>query len=286
MDFNPSKCYVLSITKRQVPLSYPYTINGIQLEHVKSHPYLGLELDSTLSWNQQLKKTLSKSQRNLNLLRRNLHGCSTKTKETAYKTLVRPTLEYASSAWDSYQQTQIDDLERVQNKAARFVCNQYQRDASVSAMKEALDWRSLQERRLIARLTLWYKALHGQAAVHIPPYYKQTPVPSPNSDTPKTRSQTSHNSRFQAPTATIDNWKYSYFQRTIRTWNILPNHLITPPTQHINDSYTYEHSINQFKTNLQKEFQSGTIYVVPPRGIYNRPRLGSTAGTGPLGPVY
>ena len=286
MDFNPSKCYVLSITKRQVPLSYPYTINGIQLEHVKSHPYLGLELDSTLSWNQQLKKTLSKSQRNLNLLRRNLHGCSTKTKETAYKTLVRPTLEYASSAWDSYQQTQIDDLERVQNKAARFVCNQYQRDASVSAMKEALDWRFLQERRLIARLTLWYKALHGQAAVHIPPYYKQTPVPSPNSDTPKTRSQTSHNSRFQAPTATIDNWKYSYFQRTIRTWNILPNHLITPPTQHINDSYTYEHSINQFKTNLQKEFQSGTIYVVPPRGIYNRPRLGSTAGTGPLGPVY
>ena len=178
---------------------------------MKSHPYLGLELDSTLSWNEHLKKTHSKAQRNLNLLRRNLHGCTTKTKETAYKTLVRPILEYASSAWDPYQSTQIDELERMQNKAARFVTHQYQREASVTAMKDALGWRSLQERRLVARLTLWYKALHAQAAVAIPSYYSQNPPKTDLSTGPSTRMQTFHSSSFQAPTAAIDNWKYGYF---------------------------------------------------------------------------
>ena len=98
--------------------------------------------------------------------------------------------------------------------------------------------------------------------------------------------QTFHSSSFQAPTTTIDNWKYGYFQRTIRIWNILPDHLITPPTDHTSDNYRYEHAINQFKQKLQKEFICGNMFVVPPRGIYDRPRLGSTAGAAPVGPVY
>ena len=146
-------------------LSFPYSINGVVLEHVSSNPYLGVELDAILSWNQQTKKTLTKSNRTLNLLRRNLHNCSRKTKETAYKTLVRPTLEYASSAWDPYVQKQIDNLEAVQNKAARFVMNDHSRNSSVSAMKGTLQWRTLQERRFVARMTLWYKTIHQQAAV-------------------------------------------------------------------------------------------------------------------------
>ena len=41
-----------------------------------------------------------------------------------------------------------------------------------------------------------------------------------------------------------------------------------------------------FKDNLQKEFINGDIYMVQPRGIYDRPRLGSTNRAGPLGAVY
>ena len=146
------------------------------VEHVKNHPYLGLELDSTLSWNPHMKNTLTKSQRTLNLLRRNLHDCSPKTKETAYKTLVRPTLEYASSAWDPYVGKQVKKLEAVQNKAARFVTSQHHWETSVTKLKDTLGWRSLQERRFIARMTLWYKAIHAQAAVSIPSYYAPKPV--------------------------------------------------------------------------------------------------------------
>ena len=263
MDFNPTKCYVLSITRRRSPLSYPYTINGVQLEHVKNHPYLGVELDSTLSWNQHQKNTLSKSQRTINLLRRNLHGCSVKTKETAYKTLVRPTLEYASSAWDPHVGKQIDDLEKVQNKAARFVTSQYDWKTSVSGLKETLQWRSLQERRFIARLTLWYKAIHQQAAVHLPSHYPlKSTEPSPLAATTGTRQ--SHDQQYGAPIATIDNWKFSFFQRNIRIWNVLPPHLVVKPIDYETDKFKFEHSISQFKTNLQKEFIKCDIYMVQP----------------------
>ena len=283
MDFNPTKCYVLSITKRRSPLSYPYTINGVQLEHVKNHPYLGVELDSTLSWNQHQKNTLSKAQRTLNLLRRNLHGCSVKTKQTAYKTLVRPTLEYASSAWDPHVGKQIDNLEKVQNKAARFVTSQYDWETSVSGLKNTLQWRSLQERRFVARLTLWYKAIHQQAAVHLPSYYPLKPCePTLVADT----TRHSHDQQYGAPIATIDNWKFSFFQRNIRIWNVLPAHLVVKPMDYETDKFKYEHSISAFKNNLQKEFINGDLYMVQPRGTYDRPRLGSTNCAGPLGAVY
>ena len=38
-------------------------------------------------------------------------------RETAFKTLVRPTLEYGSAAWDPYYEKDIHKLERVQRKA-------------------------------------------------------------------------------------------------------------------------------------------------------------------------
>ena len=42
-------------------------------------------------------------------------------KEAAYKGLVHPVLEYGSSVWDPDTKELQDELEKVQNRAARFV---------------------------------------------------------------------------------------------------------------------------------------------------------------------
>jgi hypothetical protein len=61
-----------------------------------------------------------KVSKTLGFLRRNLGRCTTKTKATAYTTLVRPVLEYAFPVWDPHHITTTRDIEQVQRRAARF----------------------------------------------------------------------------------------------------------------------------------------------------------------------
>ena len=277
MDFNPKKCHVLSITNKKSPIFYPYTLNGVQLSHVKNHPYLGVELDNKISWKTHINQTTGKAQKTLNLLRRNLHNCSQKTKETAYKTMIRPTLEYASAAWDPYEQKQITQLEAVQNRAARFVKNEYRRQGvSVTGLKESLDWRSLQERRFITRQTLFYKAHHGLAAVDIPPYIGRPPPPNPDDR----EKRTSHDIQYRAGHTRVDSYKYSFFPRTIQSWNILDESVVTTLNQ------KKQPCADLFKKRLTNCFTQGSMYMVDPRGVQDRPRLGSTRCAGPVGPVF
>ena len=109
----------------------------------------------------------------LNLLRRYLHSCSEGTRDIAYKTMVRPILEYAAGAWDPYQDNDIKRLQAVQNKAARFVTGKYQREESVTDMLKHLQWRSLQQHRLTARLAMFHKIRNKKASCVIPPQFQQ-----------------------------------------------------------------------------------------------------------------
>ena len=46
-------------------------------------------------------------------------------KEAAYKGMVRPIVDYGSSVWDPYADTLQEELEKVQNRAARCVTRNY-----------------------------------------------------------------------------------------------------------------------------------------------------------------
>ena len=85
-------------------------------------------------------------------LQRNIHQCPRETKVLCYKTLLRPVVEYASIIWDPHTNANINRLEIIQRRYARFVFHDYRRSSSVTAMLDQLHWASLQERRAQARL--------------------------------------------------------------------------------------------------------------------------------------
>ena len=61
-----------------------------------------------------------------------------------------------------HQKYQVDKLEKVQRKAARFVKNCWIREEGVMTnMLSDLKWDSLQTRREKARLVMFYRVTHG-----------------------------------------------------------------------------------------------------------------------------
>ena len=263
MQFNATKCYHLRITNKKKPTATQYTMSNHLMERVEHNPYLGVELSSNHSWGNHIDNVTQKAHRSLNFLRRNLGKCSKTTKEMAYKSLVQPHLQYASSAWDPHQANHIRKIERVQAKAARFVLGRYGQCDSVSEMRKELGWHTQQAQRFVNRMTILYKTINGHIALSIPPTF------IPNNRI----SRGQHQHQFIIPSIHIDSYKYSYFPRTIRCWNILPSYIIESKDP------------DSFKTSLHKALNSNEIYVVPPRDIFNRPRLGSGSCSQP-GAVY
>ena len=61
----------------------------------------------------------SKATRLLNLLRRNMSGCSKQAKSRAYTALVQPQLETSVPIWSPYDKVSCDSIEKVQKRGAR-----------------------------------------------------------------------------------------------------------------------------------------------------------------------
>ena len=88
-----------------------------------------------------VSSVISKANSTLGFLRHNLRKCPSKLKETAYLSLVRSTLEYAATIWDPYYVRDIDSLEQVQWRTARFTTGDYHTTSSVTAMLAELGWK-------------------------------------------------------------------------------------------------------------------------------------------------
>ena len=89
------------------------------------YKYLGIQLNNTLSWNTHIITIVNKATRMLNFIKRNLSKCSDTIKSTAYATLVRPILEYATKVWDPHHKFLIHKIEMVQRRATRWVLTDY-----------------------------------------------------------------------------------------------------------------------------------------------------------------
>ena len=136
-------------------IKHPYSLHGQVLQEIDHAKYFGLDISRDLSWNNHIQNVTVKANRTLGFIRRNICTKHAGIRETAYTTLVRPQVEYASPVWSPYTQTNINKVEKVQRRAARWVSNDYSSYSSVTQMLNTLGWGSLEQRRLDARLKLF-----------------------------------------------------------------------------------------------------------------------------------
>ena len=169
-----------------------------------------------MSFSPHIDNITTKATKSLNFIKRNLCSCSLQTKSKAYLSLVRPTLEYASSVWDPHHGNHIASIEKIQRRALRWIFNDYNYSHSVTTMLRSLGWPTLQYRRKRMRLSLLYKCINNLIALKIPHYFTLNP----------TLSRIHHQLSYNFSNIRTDSYINSYFPRTIREWNALPSHVI------------------------------------------------------------
>ncbi len=111
------------------------------------------------------------------LLRRTKEVC-----EKAYKSPVRPQVEYAAPVWSPW-------LAKDKTRIERMYIEQY---SSVTVMLQSLNWETLQARRVKIRLCIIYKA-----------YYNLAMFPLLRYATPATIHTRGHNIKFLLPHSSI-----------------------------------------------------------------------------------
>ena len=138
-----------------------------------NNPYLGILFSQDLKWGDHIAKICKKANSTVGFLRRNLRNCSSGCKRNAYLSLVRSVLEYGATLWDPYLQKDINKLEQVQRKAARFVSGDYKSrtPGSMQKLLRKLDLPPLQVRRQQLRLTFLFKVVEGLVPAMPPEHF-------------------------------------------------------------------------------------------------------------------
>ncbi|KAJ4428390.1 hypothetical protein ANN_24410 [Periplaneta americana] len=161
MKINGSKSKSITFCKTREETSLNYEFNGVVIPQEQCCKYLGVYLNSKLSWGEHVDNVTGKAWRALHFIMKILRKASPKSREIAYLTLVRPLMEYGTTCWDPYRIYQINSLERIQYRAAKFVKGK--REDGNDTIKE-LKWETLENRRRKTRITSMYRAHLGQKA--------------------------------------------------------------------------------------------------------------------------
>ena len=207
MAVNADKYFVIRAGTKRKTIKQDYTIHNHILEVVEESKYLGVTISKDLTWKAHINNITNKANKTLGFIKRNIHGCTQKGKQHTFTTMVRPTLEYASTYWDPHSKDLIEDIEQVQKRVAGFVYNNYRskEPGCVTNMLDTLNWEPLSQRRAKNRVTMLYKI-----------------IVDPNTYLNKSDTRTRGEHKYKQIATSKNIHRYSFSPRTIRSWNYLP----------------------------------------------------------------
>ena len=113
VQLNPGKCEALNISNKRGPIQFDYSINGGVIQWKPFVRYLGIYVNSKLTWSDHCKTIAFKATKVLNVLCRTMFGCSTLAKDVAYKSIVRSSMEYACEVWNPHTEKDCALLDAI-----------------------------------------------------------------------------------------------------------------------------------------------------------------------------
>lgn len=167
-----------------------------------------------------------------------------KSLETIYLTFIRPILEYGDCIWDNCTLYEKQELDKIQNEAARIVTGATIL-VSTQNLYQEVGWESLQTRRYKHKLNLFFKMQHD-----LTPAYLSSLIP------PLVCEISMYNLRNADDFLTINCrtqlYYSSFIPSVVRDWNSLPDQ-----AKQISSLHSFKSYFNRGRTRVPKYFYYG-----------------------------
>ena len=192
------------------------------ISEFSTHKHLGITLAENCSWQAHIESIKEKAWKRVSMMRKLKFNLDRRSLEIVYLSFVRPVLEFSDAVWDNCNYNQKQELEKIQHEAARIVtgCTQL---VSLSSLYRELGWSTLESRRKLHKLILFYKMVHN-----LVPDYLSSLVPAQVGETAHYSLRNNNNMR--SVYARTQLYYNSFIPSTSRAWNELPEHVRNLPS--------------------------------------------------------
>ena len=122
MTSNPGNSeYILLSRKYNKPFHPPVLMNQTQIAEVNSHKQLGAIFSNDCTWHEHLELVNSKAWKRINMMCKLKFQLDMKSLQTIYFSFIFPRLEYTDVVSKMCTQYGSNNLDKIQNEAARIV---------------------------------------------------------------------------------------------------------------------------------------------------------------------
>ena len=163
---NPNKTKLLVMGNRQMLLrlskDFHVTLLGKEVTPSNSARDLGIEMDATLSFDENIANTVSSCFASLCQINRIKHLFDSKSLENVIHALVYSRLFYCSPVWSSTSKKNVSKLQSVQNFAARVVTGSRKFEHITPVLRD-LNWLPVSSMLKCTVGILTFKCVNGPA---------------------------------------------------------------------------------------------------------------------------
>lgn len=189
-------------------------INGELLHKVSAYKYLGLWIDEKMNWNKHLDYMCAKISKRLGILKRTKLYLPAETLKMLYNALVLPLFDYGDIVYSNCGATQMQRLQRLQNKGARLILGCPPRTHS-SDMRYELKWLTVQQRATLHLSCMVHKCMYDSVPTYLQNIFNH--VHSVHNYS----TRASSNNNLILPKPNTNQLKRTFIYRGTNTWNNL-----------------------------------------------------------------
>ena len=172
LNVSKSKAMLISSNKSHI-LSHPIYLNEQEIEVVSEFKYLGIIIDSNMSFAQHFESVLKKLNSKFYVLKRSEHKLNFESKKLYVSSLVMPHFNYCASVLFLLCDSQIGDFQKVMNRYARLLLKAEYLTPRVE-MLQKLNWLSVKQTIYLNTILYIHRIAIGLSPIYLQQHMTKT----------------------------------------------------------------------------------------------------------------